>query len=365
MLRLRLLGLLGGYVLLTVAVAHAADEPSPAAPGTPARVTAAADSSGAEVSPTSATGRKFGLIIRGLSGDAMHREKFDKARDSIQQTLVERWGWPAENVLILDGDQSTKSDQETLRKYRVANREELQAVTSELAGLLTPADQLWVFVIGHAHYDGRDNWLNLPGPDISQQGFGKLFEGINAGNQVFFLTFPCSGFYLKPLAKPGRITISATEAGLEPNATEFPTVLASLLATPPTAEEADIDADGKYSLLDLYLLITRRVAQLYQEDQTLATEHALIDDNGDGRGTELQIDFLTEEQGGRWKPGTTASIKLQTGDGPRSQRMLLPTSPPAAPTPPAVAAEAGSPTATPAPGSTESKPPANSDKSSE
>jgi len=43
----------------------------------------------------------------------------------------------------------------------------------------------------------------------------------------------------------------------------------------------------------------RDVAQRYLDDMLISTEHALLDDNGDGRGTELHIDYLTPEQGGR------------------------------------------------------------------
>jgi hypothetical protein len=61
----------------------------------------------------------------------------------------------------------------------------------------------------------------------------------------------------------------------------------------------------------------------------LATEHARIDDNGDGRGTELQADFLSEELGGRLtadrKPPSSIS-----GDGAAAQTIFLafPPSPP-------------------------------------
>jgi hypothetical protein len=72
---------------------------------------------------------------------------------------------------------------------------------------LAPSDALWVFVLGHGHYDARQSWLNLPGPDISHVEFGQLFAKVACQEQVFFITTPCSGFFIKQLSQPGRIVI--------------------------------------------------------------------------------------------------------------------------------------------------------------
>jgi hypothetical protein len=108
-----------------------------------------------------------------------------------------------------------------------------------------------------------------------------------------------SGLFLKPLASPGRVVITATEPDLEVNEPIFPHKLAKGLDDPPPFVELDRDTDGRLSLLDLYLWTAREVAQEYAMGELLATEHALLDDTADGRGTEIQIDYLPEELGGR------------------------------------------------------------------
>ena len=83
-----------------------------------------------------------------------------------------------------------------------------------------------------------------------------------------------------------------------------------------TAENLDLDKDGRVSLFDLYVTVVRNLAQSYLERELLATEHALLDDDGDGRGTEVQIDFLTVDQGGRLQPNRPVSQPVMTkGDG--------------------------------------------------
>src|SRR5439155_17698298 len=104
------------------------------------------------------------------------------------------------------------------------------------------------------------------------------------------------------LAAKGRIVISATEADLEVNETIFPLALAEVLATPPALTDFDVKHDGNLTLFDLYIAVARNVAERFKSDEQLSTEHSLLDDNGDGRGSELQIDYLTVEQGGRAMP---------------------------------------------------------------
>jgi hypothetical protein len=150
--------------------------------------------------------------------------------------------------------------------------------------------------VGHGHYDGRHSHLNIPGPDLDERQFAKVFEGIKARQQVFFLTTSASGFFLKPLSAPGRVVVTATEPDLEVNETLFPLALADVLAHPP--EDADRDGDGSLSLLELYLAVVADVSRRYEADENLPTEHARLDDNGDGRGGELQDDYLPPEPGG-------------------------------------------------------------------
>src|SRR5690606_5259778 len=52
-----------------------------------------------------------------------------------------------------------------------------------------------------------------------------------------------------------------------------------------TDPAADIDRDGQTSVLEAFVTASNQVQAFYLEHDRLATEHAIIDDNGDGRGT--------------------------------------------------------------------------------
>ena len=289
--------------------------------------------------PNSASieGTKRALIVCGLSGDAAHHKLFAESVGKLHEGLTKQLGFAADNVQVLFGDPAQEADAELIKSSQRTTREELEKTVAGLRNKLQPEDALWVIVLGHAHYDGKHSWLNLPGPDIQQADFGKLFADITVREQVFFITTPASGFFVKPLSAKGRVVITATEVDWETNETEFPHELARVLSGPPSTKEFDIDEDGAISLFDLYVTVVRNLAQSYLERELLATEHPLLDDNGDGRGTELQIDYLTVEQGGRMKPGKPAAITLKpNSDGSLSKTIRLtfaPMPPAASPAP--------------------------------
>jgi len=276
-------------------------------------------------------GTRHALIVCGLTGDAAHRTLFSGTVETLYQGLTTHHGFAAEKVTVLWSEPKAEGEGPALTASRgPATREKLAEAAQAISTALERQDSLWVFVLGHAHYDDKNSWLNLPGPDPNQAEFGELFAGVKCREQVFFMTTSASGFFIKPLSKPGRIVITATEASREVNETFFPHKLAAALAEPPPYLEFDLDGDGRLSLLDLYLFAARETAQEYATEMLLATEHAHLDDNGDGRGKELQIDFLTDELGGKRIPERKPPL-ITSGDGAAARQLLLfyPPSPPA------------------------------------
>ena len=274
-------------------------------------------------------GTKRALILCGLPGDKEHRQPFAETVEKIRGALIERYGFTAPEIRVQFGGPVAEGEGPVLAGVRGrATREEIETEAAELRQVLKPQDTLWVIVIGHTHYDGKHAHFNIPGPDLNEQEFGKLFAGLEAREQVFFITIPASGYFIKPLSAKGRVVITATEADLEINETLFPLALADVLAAPPEPAEFDADHEGNRTLFDLYIALARNVAKRYSDDELLPTEHSLLDDNGDGRGTELQIDYLPIEQGGRAQAGKNPPSLRENGDGKLASRIELPAPPP-------------------------------------
>ena len=161
-------------------------------------------------------------------------------------------------------------------------------------------DALWLVMNGHGTWDGTTARFNLRGPDISGDELAALLRPVKRP-AVIINTASSSAPFMAKLAAPRRIIITATRSGSEQNLTRFGTHLAAVIADPA----ADLDTDGSVSLLEAFLAASRRTAEFYKTDSRLATEHALIDDNGDGLGTPAD-----------WFKGLRAVKKSDKGAAP-------------------------------------------------
>jgi hypothetical protein len=183
----------------------------------------------------------------------------------------------------------------------------LEVLTNEVS---KPTGELWLVFIGHGTFDGHTAKFNLRGPDISADDLGAVLKPCRRP-LVIIQCASASGPFLKALSSPGRVIITATRSGYEVNATRFGGYLARAIADPA----ADLDKDGQTSLLEAYLAAAHKVEQSYKEQGRLMTEHALLDDNGDGFGTPAE-----------WFHGTRAVKSAADGksvDGVRAHQIFL------------------------------------------
>ena len=142
------------------------------------------------------------------------------------------------------------------------------------------AGELWLVLIGHGTFDGKEAKFNLRGPDVTATELAAWLKPFRRPVAVINCA-SSSGPFLNQLSAPGRVVITATRSGTEQNYARFGEHFAAAIANP----EADLDKDGQTSLLEAFLFASSRVAEFYKTEGRLATEHALLDDNGDGLGT--------------------------------------------------------------------------------
>ncbi|OWK43046.1 hypothetical protein [Fimbriiglobus ruber] len=244
---------------------------------------------------TAPKGVRHALIICGHPGDAEHVKSFADTVRTLGTGLSKTLGIPAERQHVVFGAEPPK---DLPGATGPATKDAVAAAVAEARKSLNPDDGLWVICLGHGHHDGRQAWWNLPGPDVNAAEFGKLFADVTCREQVFVMTMSLGGYFVRPLARRGRVVIAATEAGAEPNETTFPAVFAQYLNSGLKPAEHDVDKDGKLSLFDLYVAVAKEIAQTYADAEQLATEHAQLDDDGDGIGHEVQTPFLPPDQGG-------------------------------------------------------------------
>ncbi|HEY2250175.1 MAG TPA: hypothetical protein VGH74_03900, partial [Planctomycetaceae bacterium] len=117
--------------------------------------------------------------------------------------------------------------------------------------------------------------------------------------------------FINELSGPDRIVVTATKSGYEHNFARFGDYLSAAIVDP----RADIDKDEQTSLLEAFLLASSDTREFYAREGRLATEHALLDDNGDALGTPAD-----------WFQGTRAIKKAKAGaqlDGLKAGQLCL------------------------------------------
>lgn len=140
--------------------------------------------------------------------------------------------------------------------------------------------ELWLVLAGHGTYDGKEAKLNLRGPDVSASEMADWLKPFNRPIAIIDTTSASAPFLAK-LAAPGRVIVTSTRSGYEQNYARFGKYLAEALPD----KKSDLDKDGQISLLEAFLSASYRTAEFYKTEGRLATEHALVDDNGDALGT--------------------------------------------------------------------------------
>ena len=142
------------------------------------------------------------------------------------------------------------------------------------------SSELWVVLIGHGTFDGKEARFNLRGPDLTATELAELLKPFQRPVAVINTT-ECSGPFLNKLSATNRVIITATRSGNEQSFAHFGQYFTDALTDP----QADLDHDGQVSLLEAFLTASRQVGEFYSLRGRLASEHALLDDNGDGLGT--------------------------------------------------------------------------------
>jgi hypothetical protein len=233
------------------------------------------------------------LIVVGADGEPEFGRQFDKWAD--------RWAAAAKQgdaAFVKIGDQKSEKEDRVLLTEALAAEKDFSR------------DTLWIVLIGHGTFDGRNSKFNLRGTDISAAELADWLRPLSRP-LVIINCSSCSGPFINALSGPQRVIITATKNGHEQNFARFGDYFSSAL----TAPESDLDRDGQTSVLEAFLWGAHGVTEFYEQEARLATEHALLDDTGDALGIPAD-----------WFAGVRAVKRPQKGseaDGRRANQIAL------------------------------------------
>jgi len=219
------------------------------------------------------------LVIVGAGGDLENADRFHQWAVTLIDAARGRYAMPAGSVIYLGEDQS----RDPARISGRSTREGVATAIGKIAAQARPGDRVFIVLIGHGASAMAGARFNLVGPDLNALEFAKLLDPLAAQSVVFANTASASAGFVAALTGKDRVVIAATQTDGEKNQTRFGEYFAAAFAA--TDADADTDKDGRVSVLEAFLWARARTVDSYNRDGQLLTEHAVLDDNGDGKGT--------------------------------------------------------------------------------
>ena len=252
-------------------------------PSLRAPATRAADSSRESTAPPAGMdtgpsfGVQYGLVIAGLGGEKKYVDRNLAWALGFCDVLKSDHGFSEDRLILLVEDPASVGGPRAVKSTLA----EIQSALAGLALLVRPEDDLFILLIGHGSATGKGARLNIPGPDLTAELLGDALGEIRGRYTVVVNGASASAPFIEALSGPGRVIVTATKSGSERLSTVFPEhLLASL-----EGEAGDLDKNGRVSVLESFVYAKNKTAEWYAGQGLLATEHPLLDDNGDGRGT--------------------------------------------------------------------------------
>lgn len=220
-----------------------------------------------------AQSKRYAVIVEGASGEEQYATLHREWVDSLSKLLRERFKFDPANITVLAEKPGAGEEP--------ARADNVKAVFTKLAGVVQPNDLLFVMLIGHGGGQGNEARFNLVGPDLAVGDWNELLKPVR-GRVAFVNSASASAPYLTGLSAAGRVIITATSTAAQKYHSRFAPAFIQALA----ASEADLDKNNRISFLEAFTYASRLVGEHYKQTGYMATENALIDDNGDAKGRD-------------------------------------------------------------------------------
>lgn len=216
------------------------------------------------------------VIIAGRGGTTEYAAKFGRDAKQLQELLQQQYGFRPEQITVLAESGAPLA----------STHVNVETTFIKLATAMRSEDLLLVVLLGHGTADANFSKFNLVGADLRDIDFARLLERVPARQQVLINTTAASAGFAEKLARADRVIITATRSAEEKYATIFPEYFIEALTK---GEEVDLNKDQKISLLEAFDYARDRVVRFYEQANRLRPEHPLLEDNGDGLGSEIPV----------------------------------------------------------------------------
>ncbi len=229
------------------------------------------------------------LIVSGLGGEEGYEQKFQTQAKAVA-SAASRSGAALKDVVVITGEQ--------------ARRTALDPELKKFAGAVKNDDQVVIVLIGHGSFDGEEYRFNLPGPDIT-------------GREILASSIRCRRADARgechELQRLGGRTVAQAESrrhhGYQERRRAQRHAVRGILGAGAVVAEADRDKNEIVTAAEAYDYASRKVADNFKSNASLATEHSRLDGKNADRivvarlgsaallPSDAQLDAMLKEQG--------------------------------------------------------------------
>ena len=214
------------------------------------------------------------LIITGASGEPRFASQFHALAMGLRAVATTKFGIPDSLVMYL-AEQTTPDPRSITGR---STREGVIQAFDRIAARASAGDAVLILLIGHGSGDADVSKFNVPGMDMSDADFDTQLDKLSNQVVAFVNAASASGDFVKTVSGKNRVVVTATKSNFERNETLF----AGHFVGAYVKDGADTDKDGRVSVLEAFTYARREVQREYETTNRMQTEHAMLDDDGDG-----------------------------------------------------------------------------------
>lgn len=234
-------------------------------------------------SATAAAAQTELLVVSGLSGEPKYAAEFNRWSAALVDAARGRYGLRPDQVVWLAETPAT----DPKRIAAVSTRANVEKAIRDLAARAGPADRVMIVLIGHGGTGGEPR-LSLTGPDLTASDLAKFLGAFPTQAVAVVNSSSASGDFQQILAGRNRTVITATKSSMEGNEAVFGGFFVQAYA----GDGADMDKDGRVSLLEAFDFAKTEVERSYKADNRLQSEHPTL-----GGSRELAASFVLARAG--------------------------------------------------------------------
>jgi len=220
------------------------------------------------------TVQKYVVILAGTAAQDEYQNQINHWALLLHDILTKDYRYESNQIVLL----MEQADPEDARISGANRAEIIKEKLRELSEILNPGDQVFIFLLGHGTSNEEIAKFVITGADISSQDMAAMLETFSEQDIVLVNATSSSYPFCKLLSGPGRVIVSATRSRAE----KYNTMFAQYFIAALDDHAGDRDKNRRVSIWEAFGFASKSVEKWYEDQSRLPTEHAVLDDNGDG-----------------------------------------------------------------------------------